>query len=107
MSFDLLFALGAATLLVGWVAAIACYLQLQRRARPERMPSFTHYFGLATGIGLGAYALGAALGVGIACAPDDSGDLCGVYGVLGSGPLLAGTALTAYGLLRSRRVLVG
>lgn len=105
MSFDLLFALGAATLLVGWVAAIVCYVQLRQRARPERMPSFARYFGVATGIGLCAYALGAALGIGLACAPDDAGNLCGVFGVLGSGPLLAGTALTAYGLLRSRRAL--
>jgi hypothetical protein len=56
------------------------------------------YFGVALLVGIGAYIVGTAIGIYFACSSPTSGNLCGVYGALGVGPLLSGLALVLYGL---------
>jgi len=43
-----------------------------------------------------AFIAGAALGIAVFCSPEDAGNLCGLGGIFGSGPLLAGVAIAIY-----------
>lgn len=92
MSFEvfLLFALGA--LASGAVACIAYYV----RGIAAPRPPLYRYFGLALVVALASYLAGAFAGIGIACS-SSSGNLCGIWGALVTGPLVAATALWAYG----------
>ena len=47
-------------------------------------------------VGTVAFIAGAALGIAVFCSPDNAGNLCGLGGVFGSGPLLAGIAIAIY-----------
>lgn len=44
-------------------------------------------------VGAAAFVAGAALGIAVFCASEDAGNLCGLGGIFGSGPLLAGVAI--------------
>jgi hypothetical protein len=44
-------------------------------------------------VGAVAFVAGAALGIAVFCAPDDAANLCGLGGVFGLGPLLAGVGI--------------
>jgi hypothetical protein len=98
MYFDALFKIGAIALLGGLVATIYFYVSRRKASPPEQAPSFALYFGVAILVGIGAYIVGTAIGIYFACSSPTSGNLCGVYGSLGVGPLLSGLALFLYGL---------
>src|SRR5918995_6715270 len=98
MYFDELFKLGAVTLLGGLLATIYFYVRCRKMSPPGRAPSFALYFGVAILVGVAAYIVGTAIGSYFACSSPTSGNLCGVYGALGVGPLLSGLALFLYGL---------
>ncbi len=98
VSFEALFILGAVVLLVGMLSMVVFFVLIHRTLPPERAPSLLRYFGFAGLCGLVAYLAGALLGIELGCAAVDAGNLCGVWGALGAGPLLAGVVLEAYGL---------
>lgn len=98
MYFDALFKLGALVLLGGLLTTIYFYVSSRKVSPPEQAPSFVRYFGVAFLVGIFAYIVGTAAGIYFACSSPTSGNLCGVYGALGVGPLLSGLALVLYGL---------
>jgi hypothetical protein len=102
MDFDLLFKVGAITLIGGVLATIYFYFSSRKGSPPEHTPSLVPYFGVAALVGIFAYAIGTAVGIYFGCASPDSGNLCGIYGPLAVGPLLAGLALFLYGLSTKR-----
>lgn len=61
-----------------------------------------HVLGLGA-VGAVAFVAGAALGIGVFCAPVNAGNLCGLGGVLGSGPLLAGVAIAVHAQRQANR----
>ena len=103
MYFDALFKLGGVALLGGLLATVYFYVSCRKASASGRAPSFALYFGGAFLVALGTYIVGTATGIYFACSGPDSGNLCGVYGALGVGPLLSGLALFLHGLAwRSR-----
>ncbi|MCW5624158.1 MAG: hypothetical protein KIT73_05520 [Burkholderiales bacterium] len=105
--FELLNTSGAVALLVGVVAVIYFYTRLGRTAPREHVPSIARYFGVAVLWAVIAFALGAAIGVYAACSTSDAGNLCGLYGFLGTGPLLCGVALFLHGRSWRKRLTRG
>ena len=98
MSFEALFILGAVALLVGLMTLVFCFVFIRRATPAVRAPSLARYFGFAGLYGLVAYLAGAMLGIKMGCGAPDAGNLCGIWGALGAGPLLAGIVLGVYGL---------
>jgi hypothetical protein len=97
MDFDTLFKLGAITMLGGVLATVYFYVSRREVSPPQQPPSFARYFGVAAVVGIAAYFVGTAIGIYFACSSPASGNLCGIYGALGVGPLLSGLGLFLYG----------
>jgi hypothetical protein len=87
--------IGPLTLLTALVVMIYVYIRYRLRA-PERAPSVVRYVGVALLVGVLAYVAGAAVGIYAACSLPNPGNLCGLYGVFGIGPLLSGIAIVVY-----------
>jgi hypothetical protein len=103
MSIESLMLLGAASVLSGCLATIYFYVKLRQGLR-EEAPSFIRYFAMAAILAIAAYFVGSAIGIFAGCRSPKSGNLCGIWGALGTGPLLAGVALWAYGFLWRKRL---
>jgi uncharacterized membrane protein len=104
MSFEALFVLGAVVLVTGFLATVFFYVSLRQSPSQEATPSFIRYFFFAGLLCLLAYIAGTAVGIYGACRSENSGNLCGIWGALGVGPLSAGVALWSYGFLWRRRL---
>lgn len=103
MDFEVLVLLGAIVLLSGLLATIVFYVGF-RRSSPAAAPAFIRYFGTAAVLALIAYFVGSAVGIYAACHSPSSGNLCGLWGALGVGPVLSGIALWSYGFWWRRRL---
>jgi hypothetical protein len=97
MLFEIIFKLGAVALLSGLLLAVFFYVRYRNASSAEPKPVFIRYFGFAALLGFAAYLAGTAIGIAFACASPAAGNLCGIYGALGSGPLLAGITFGLYG----------
>jgi hypothetical protein len=103
MAFDAILKLGPMVLLAGSVAMIVLYFSSRKASLSNRTPSFAAYIGVALFVGILAYAAGTATGIYMACSSADPGNLCGLYGVFGVGPMLSGLALFIYALFWANR----
>ena len=54
---------------------------------------------VAAGLGVIGFVAGTWLGIEYFCSPGDAGNLCGLGGVFGTGPLVAGLGLMAGSIL--------
>jgi len=54
--------------------------------------------------GFVASVAGTFAGIEVMCSSDDAGNLCGLWGVFGAGPLVAGIALWLFGPVCGRRM---
>ena len=79
--------------LLGVALAAACLLK--QLARGPRAGVLGHA-AVALALAVGGWLVGGSLGLWALCAPASAGNLCGLGGVLGSGPLVAGLALAAW-----------
>ena len=104
MSFEALLIVAAAVLVTGALATIYFYVTLHASVPGESMPSFVRYFAFAVLLAFLAYFVGSAAGIYVACRPANSGNLCGIWGAVGVGPLSAGIALWSYGFWWRRRL---
>ena len=102
MTFNTLLVVAAIAVATGGVSCVWSYLRWHAAAPPGAAPTVLGYFGLAALFTFGAYVAGSGAGIALACA-EPAGNLCGIWGALGSGPLAAGLALAAYGPLRRAR----
>lgn len=93
MSFETLAILGGISLVTGALSCLVYYLRRLGRPRP---PAF-RYFALAVVAAIVAHVAGAFAGIAVMCSSADSGNLCGIWGALGTGPLLAGLVLWMFG----------
>lgn len=75
--------------------ALAVARLLKQLARGPRAAVLGHA-AVALALAVGGWLVGGSLGLWALCAPASAGNLCGLGGVLGSGPLVAGLALAAW-----------
>jgi hypothetical protein len=88
VAFRALLEIGWIAALAGIAATIALYFLFPMAPGAERRP-FWRYLGLAFIAGFVGYAVGATIGIAIACSTPKGGNLCGLMGIFGVGPLLA------------------
>jgi hypothetical protein len=93
VSFEALAILGALALVTGAVSCLAYYLRRFQQPRP----SAVRYFASAVVAAVVAHVAGAFSGIAVMCSSADAGNLCGIWGALGTGPLLAGLVLWTFG----------
>jgi hypothetical protein len=94
--------IGPVVFLLGLLAAIACFAsQLSRPGRPRLLRRAL----VSAGLGLAGYIVGTGLGIAFFCATASTGNLCGLGGVFGTGPLIGGLCMGGYSIraLKTRR----
>ena len=96
-------------MLIGPLALLAAvlllplfYMTYRRAPEPKRQLSAVRYVALAFLAGALAYVVGTTVGILAACSSANAGNLCGLTGVFGVGPVLAAGAITTYGYLSTR-----
>jgi len=100
--FNLLIKIGPVVLLLGLIVSIALAVFGCARQGDDKARWLGRYV-LGSGvIGIAALFAGTALGIAVFCSSEKMGNLCGLGGVFGSGPLLTGIALAIHAC---RRVL--
>lgn len=99
---NLLIKVGPVVLLSGLTISVALAVFGFMRCGADKVKWLGRYALKLTIVGFVALFVGAALGVAVFCSSEKMGNLCGLGGVFGSGPLLAGIALAIYAY---RRVL--
>jgi len=100
--FNLLIKIGPLVLLAGLVASIAGAVSGSARRGDDKARWLGRYVLRSVVIGIAALFAGAALGIAVFCSSDKMGNLCGLGGVFGSGPLLAGISLAIHAYRRVR-----
>jgi hypothetical protein len=93
---------GLLALLSGLLSLPVYYFVYRRAPEPKQERSLGIYLVAALGVGLIGFVTGMALGIFAACFTDDAGNLCGLAGVFGTGPLLAALAMIVYAHLWAR-----
>jgi hypothetical protein len=93
MTFALsaLISIGPVALVAALVSIVIYYFKY--RYAPKQHRSVLQYGLIALGVGALAYVIGAVVAVLVACSSASAGNLCGLVGVLGVGPLLAAAAI--------------
>jgi hypothetical protein len=88
--------IGPVVLVLGLMAAIAC-LAVQFFA-PDRHRLWRRAL-VTLGIGTLGFVVGAGVGIAFFCSTSSAGNLCGLGGVFGTGPLAAGLCLGGQSVL--------
>jgi hypothetical protein len=83
-------------LLAALIAVPIYYLTYRYAPDPKKEVSLVRYVLLALAVGAGAYVIGTIVGIAAACSSTSAGNLCGLVGVFGAGPLLAAVAIFVY-----------
>jgi hypothetical protein len=94
--------IGPIALLAAVVSLPVFYMTYRRAPEPKRQLSAVRYVALAFLAGALAYVAGTTVGILAACSSANAGNLCGLTGVFGVGPVLAAGAITTYGYLSTR-----
>ena len=83
--------------LLAALVAVPIYYVIYRYAPdPKKEVSVVRYVLVSLAVGAVAYVIGTILGIAAACSPPNAGNLCGLVGVFGVGPLLAAAAILMY-----------
>ena len=93
-AFRVLFQIGPLSVAAGFIGMLLLYFLYPRADGVERRP-FWRYLGMCLVAACVGYGIGAAIGIGIACSTPRGGNLCGLMGIFGVGPLLAGIGMFA------------
>jgi hypothetical protein len=72
------------------------YMTYRRAPEPKRQLTAGRYVALTFLAGALAYVVGTTVGILAACSSANAGNLCGLTGVFGVGPVLAAGAITTY-----------
>jgi len=81
---------------LGLLFALACLVIHTLAPGPKKDTSLLRYGMVVLGIGVAAFVAGTALGIAAFCSTASSGNLCGLGGVFGVGPLLSGLCISGY-----------
>ena len=95
MAFETLVGTGVGAFVLGILSVL--YFYLRASLKKIEKPSALKYFGIAALVTIGTYIIGAGVGIFIFCSFIESGNLCGLFGVFGVGPLVSGFSLLLYG----------
>ncbi|MGE4109903.1 MAG: hypothetical protein AB7E73_04300 [Burkholderiales bacterium] len=91
--FTALMTIGPLSLLIGLISVPVYYLVYRAAPEPKRgLPLLRYALGTLVAGALGFFA-GTALGILAGCFVAQAGNLCGLMGVLGLGPLFCGVAM--------------
>lgn len=93
---------GPLVLLMALVSLPFFYVNHRSAPQSKRQLSLAKFLYIVLVPGLLAFTAGTAVGIGLACAPNNAGNLCGLGGFFGVGPLFSGLVmgLTAWGCTR-------
>lgn len=82
------------------------YAKYRSAPMPKKPLSVAQYLFAIIVFGVLAFFAGSYMGISIACGEESAGNLCGLIGVLGVGPMFCGVAmmLTAYVVTRRARM---
>jgi hypothetical protein len=93
--------IGPVVLLSGLIVSAALAVFGFTRCGVDKVKWLGRYVLRLTVVGFVALFVGAVLGIAVFCSSEKMGNLCGLGGVFGSGPLLAGIALVIYAYRRA------
>ena len=102
---SLLLIAGVFSPLVGIAAAVYYYIKYRDAPEPKRRPSAFLYALGVLGIAILAFLVGCFAGISVACRSPAAGNLCGLWGFLISGPLLATAAMITFARLWMKNAL--
>lgn len=102
--FNVLLSAGPMVLLAALVAVPVYYMIYRHAPTPQRPSSLAQYLLACLGVGALAYGTGTMIGIFVICSFREAGNLCGLAGVFGVGPLLSGVAVWVYAHLWTRRM---
>ena len=84
---------------MGVAAAVYYYVKYRDAPEPKRHPSGFLYALCVLGIAILAFLIGSFAGISVACRSPGASNLCGLWGLFISGPLLATAAMTTFARL--------
>lgn len=87
---------GPIVFVIGVVFALACLVIHSLGAAPKKDISRLRYVLNVLATGVAAFVAGSVLGIAAFCADASSGNLCGLGGVFGVGPLFSGLCISGY-----------
>jgi hypothetical protein len=90
---------GPIVLELGLLVAVACSSIYLFTPGPKTGTHFPRFVVVVAAIGVAAFVAGAALGIAAFCSFAGSGNLCGLGGVFGVGPLVSGICIGGYAYL--------
>ena len=98
MSFALntIISIGPLALLAALISVPVYYVIYRYAPEPKKEASLARYVFFSLSVAALAYVIGAAVGIAAGCSSASAGNLCGLVGVLGVGPLLAAVAVFLY-----------
>jgi hypothetical protein len=91
-----LMSIGPIALLAALIGVPIYYLTYRSAPEPKKPLSVARYVLIAIGVGVLAYVVGTIVGISAACSSESAGNLCGLVGVFGVGPLLSAVAIFLY-----------
>lgn len=95
-ALNALMSIGPLALLAALISVPIYYLTYRLAPEPKQRLSAARYVLVTLGVGASAYVVGTIVGISAACSPADAGNLCGLAGVFGVGPLLSAVAIVFY-----------
>jgi len=94
--FSAVMSLGPMALLIALVSVPVYYLAYRNAPEPKQRRTLRHYLLGVSAAGILAYGVGAAAGIAVACFAAKAGNLCGLVGIFGLGPLFSAAAIVIY-----------
>jgi hypothetical protein len=88
--------IGPIALLAALVAVPIYYVTYHYAPQPKKQVSLVRYVLTTLVVGALAYVIGTIVGISAACSTASAGNLCGLAGVLGVGPLLSAVTILFY-----------
>lgn len=87
------------------VSVVVFYAGYRNAPEPKQSLSILRYIGLTVGAAVVGFFVGTMAGIFAACSSASSGNLCGLFGVFGVGPIASALAIffTARTLTRQAR----
>jgi hypothetical protein len=95
---------GPIVLGLGLLLAAGCGLAYLVAPGPKAGTVLLRFVLLTAAIGIAAFVAGTGVGIAVFCALPASGNLCGLGGVFGIGPILSGLAMGGYACIWLKRV---
>lgn len=88
--------IGPLALIAAFAAALIYYPRHRDAREPKQHQSVVRYVSSVLGSGFVGYLIGTIAGISAACSSESAGNLCGLVGVFGAGPLLSAVAVLLY-----------